>query len=45
MSEYVCPISKKVCKGLCECKIPIKDIPKKCRDKFDAAFRFYRVQE
>jgi hypothetical protein len=43
MSDYICPVTKKTCKGLCECKVQLKDIPSKCKDKFDAAFRFYKV--
>ena len=43
MRDYVCPVTKKLCKGLCECKVPLADIPKKCKEKFDAAFKFYKV--
>lgn len=44
MTDYICPITNKLCKGLCECKVSLVDIPPKCKEKFDAAFKFYKVK-
>jgi len=41
--HHICPVTKKKCNGLSECKIGLKDLPKECLDKFEMAFKFYKV--
>ena len=41
--ERTCPVTKKKCGWLSECKIELKDLPGECLDKFEMAFRFYKV--
>jgi hypothetical protein len=39
-----CPVTKKSGEKLTDCKIPLRDIPKECLDRFELAFRFYGVK-